>query len=72
MSFSQMLPMLGYIFNIIGIVVCIFGLTVARNKHRRPLGVVLVALGFLVAASPMLMQLMGIFQPSAVGIMPPQ
>ncbi|WP_027967199.1 hypothetical protein [Halomonas halocynthiae] len=72
MNFNQLLPMLGYIFNIIGIVLCIVGLTIAREPHRRILGSVLVVLGFLVAASPMLMQIIGIFAPSASGLLPPQ
>ncbi|MGO2131377.1 MAG: hypothetical protein ACTH3D_00555 [Halomonas sp.] len=72
MNFNQMLPMFGYVFNVIGIVLCIVGLTIARNKHRRVLGGILVVLGFLIAASPMLMQMMGAFEPSATGVVPPQ
>lgn len=72
MTFSQMLPMLGYVFNLIGVVVCISGLTIARNEHRRPLGVILAILGFLIAASPMILQLLGVFAPAAPGVVPPQ
>ncbi|HSH47840.1 MAG TPA: hypothetical protein VK991_04585 [Halomonas sp.] len=72
MTAYQLLPMLGYMFNIIGIVLCIVGLTLARNKRRRVIGGALAVLGFVVAASPMLVQLLGLVEPPPSGIMPPQ
>lgn len=72
MTAYQLLPMLGYLFNIIGIVLCIVGLTLARNKHRRVIGGLIAVVGFLIAASPMLVQLLGLIEPPPSGMMPPQ
>lgn len=72
MTAYQLLPMLSYLFNIIGIALCIAGLTLARNRRRRVIGGLIAVIGFLIAASPMLVQLLGLVEPPPSGIMPPQ
>lgn len=72
MTAYQLLPMFSYMFNIIGIVLCITGLTLVRNRHRRVLGGLITLIGFVIAASPMLAQLLGLIEPPPPGIMPPQ
>ncbi|WP_372609852.1 hypothetical protein [Halomonas sp.] len=56
MTIQQFLEMTTFIFNLVGLVVCIGGLTLAdRSRHRR-LGYLLAGLGFLIAATPLLYQ----------------
>lgn len=71
MTAYQLLQMLGYAFNVIGLVVCIAGLTLARNARHRLIGRVIAALGFVIAASPVLVQLLGLVEPVPVGPLPP-
>ncbi|MFY0991517.1 hypothetical protein [Halomonas sp. C05BenzN] len=57
MSPQHFLEMATFAFNLVGLVVCIIGLTLAhRTRHRWP-GYLLAASGFLIAASPVLYQL---------------
>jgi glucose dehydrogenase len=58
-----MTPMLGmftFVFNLIGLVICIAGLTLAqrRGKHQQTRwpGYILAGLGFLVATTPLWIQ----------------
>ncbi|WP_346797380.1 hypothetical protein R5M92_01735 [Halomonas sp. Bachu 37] len=44
------------LFNIVGAVVCIAGLTLAQRMTRRWPGYVLAGIGFLIAATPMIYQ----------------
>tara|TARA_R110002012_G_scaffold995_1_gene4144 strand:+ start:1582 stop:1773 length:192 start_codon:yes stop_codon:yes gene_type:complete len=44
-------------FNLIGMVVCLAGLTMAQKMARRWPGYVLAGVGFLIATLPMLSQL---------------
>ncbi|MBB3330341.1 ascorbate-specific PTS system EIIC-type component UlaA [Halomonas campaniensis] len=54
MSPQHFLEMATFTFNLVGLVVCIGGLTLAhRTRHRVP-GYLLAGLGFLIAASPVL------------------
>ncbi|MWJ29414.1 hypothetical protein LG290_04215 [Halomonas sediminis] len=43
-------------FNLVGLVVCIGGLTLAQRMTRRWPGYVIALIGFLIAATPMLYQ----------------
>ena len=65
MTFTQLFAMAGYVFNIIGIIVCLVGLHLARRPTRRGLGRGLAVLGVLIAASPLLLQLFGIVEPAS-------
>ncbi len=52
MSPQHFLEMTSFTFNLIGIVVCIAGLTLAhRTRHRIP-GYFLAGMGFVIAAIP--------------------
>ncbi|MGM0535608.1 MAG: hypothetical protein ACQER5_05975 [Pseudomonadota bacterium] len=66
----ELLQMLGYALNILGLLVCIGGLTLARRPDRRLLGGGLAVLGFLIAASPVLVQLLGLIDPVPVNALP--
>ncbi|TDO06889.1 MULTISPECIES: hypothetical protein [Halomonas] len=70
MTTYELLQILGYAFNILGLLVCIGGLTLARRPDRRLLGRGLAALGFLIAATPVLVQLLGLVEPVPVGALP--
>ncbi|SHF01625.1 hypothetical protein SAMN02745148_01613 [Modicisalibacter ilicicola DSM 19980] len=70
MSLAQFLEMAGYLLNVLGIVTCLAGLTLARHPSRRPLGYALAGLGFLLAASPLLAQLLGLVPPPAMAPTP--
>lgn len=72
MTTYDLLPMLGYVFNILGLLVCIGGLTLARRPDRRLLGGSLAVLGFVIAAAPVLVQLFGLVEPVPVSTLPPQ
>nr|WP_299245536.1 hypothetical protein [uncultured Halomonas sp.] len=63
MSFAQFMQMAGYLLNVIGIVVCLLGLSLARRPSRRTLGYCIAGLGFLIAASPLFAQLFGLIPP---------
>ncbi|SEK94535.1 hypothetical protein [Halomonas daqiaonensis] len=65
-----LLQMLGYVFNILGLLVCIGGLTLAHRTDRRLLGGSLAVLGFMIAATPMLVQLFGLVEPVPVSAPP--
>lgn len=71
MTAYQLLQMLGYALNLLGLLVCIGGLTLARRPHHRLAGRLLAALGFVIAASPVLVQLLGLVEPAPVGALPP-
>lgn len=54
MSPQHFMEMATFTFNLIGLVVCLAGLTLAhRTRHRWP-GYLLAGGGFLIAATPML------------------
>lgn len=72
MTTYDLLQMLGYVFNIIGLLVCIGGLTLARRPDRRLLGRSLAVLGFVIAAAPVLVQLLGLVEPVPVSALPPR
>ncbi|MDI5922924.1 hypothetical protein QLQ86_19375 [Halomonas sp. LR5S13] len=72
MTTYDLLQMLGYVFNILGLLVCIGGLTLARRPDRRLLGRSLAVLGFVIAAAPVLVQLFGLVEPVPVGAVPPR
>jgi len=72
MTTFEMLQMLGYVFNLLGLVICIGGLTLARRPDRRLLGRSLAVLGFVIAATPLLLQLFGVVQPIPAGALPPR
>lgn len=72
MTTYDLLQMLGYVFNIIGLLVCIGGLTLARHPDRRLLGRSLAVLGFVIAAAPVLVQLLGLVEPVPVSALPPR
>ncbi|MEC9484141.1 MAG: hypothetical protein UMU75_12610 [Halomonas sp.] len=70
MTFAQTLGIAGYLFNVLGIVVCLVGLHLARQPSRRLLGRGLAVLGFLIAATPLLLQLFGIVEPAPPPALP--
>lgn len=72
MTTYDLLQMLGYVFNILGLLVCIGGLTLARRPDRRLLGRSLAVLGFVIAAGPVLVQLLGLVEPVPVSALPPR
>ncbi|MCC5884302.1 MAG: hypothetical protein JJU25_16920 [Halomonas sp.] len=58
-----MTPMLGmftFVFNLIGLVICLLGLTLAQRREKRQQqrwpGYALAGLGFLVATTPLWVQ----------------
>ncbi len=54
MSPQHFMEMASFTFNLVGMVVCIGGLTLAhRTRHRLP-GYLLAGAGFVIAASPLL------------------
>lgn len=58
MSLQLYLEIASYAFNLIGLVVCLAGLTLAqRTRHRWP-GYLLAVGGFLIAAFPVLYQML--------------
>ncbi|APX93978.1 hypothetical protein BWR19_14125 [Halomonas sp. 1513] len=57
MATQEMLEMSLFVFNLVGLVVCLVGLSLTRR--RRTLGYTIAVLGFLIAATPMLAQLVG-------------
>ncbi|MDR5904994.1 hypothetical protein [Franzmannia qiaohouensis] len=59
MATQELLEMSLFVFNLVGLVVCLVGLSLARRRRRRPLGYGIAVLGFLIAAIPMLAQLFG-------------
>ncbi|WP_280547577.1 MULTISPECIES: hypothetical protein [unclassified Halomonas] len=72
MTTYDLLQMLGYVFNILGLLVCIGGLTLARRPDHRVLGRSLAVLGFVIAAAPVLVQLLGLVEPVPVSALPPR
>ncbi|SDL39427.1 hypothetical protein SAMN05192555_104107 [Franzmannia pantelleriensis] len=59
MATQELLEMSLFAFNLVGLVVCLVGLSLARRRQRRALGYTIAVLGFLIAATPMLAQLVG-------------
>lgn len=55
MSPQDTLEMATFLFNLLGLVICLLGLTLARR--RRLLGYGIAVAGFVIAAGPMLVQL---------------
>ncbi|MBB3140287.1 hypothetical protein [Halomonas organivorans] len=71
MTAYHLLQMLGYVFNIAGLLVCIAGLSLARKPRHRWTGRLLAILGFVIAAAPLLAQLFGWVTPVPAGAIPP-
>ncbi len=71
MTAYQLLSMLGYAFNVVGLLVCLGGLSLARRPRHRWLGRLLAALGFGIATTPLLAQLLGWVEPTPSGVVPP-
>lgn len=71
MTLYQLLPMFGYAFNVVGLLVCLGGLSLARRPGHRWLGRLLAVVGFGIAATPLLAQLFGWVEPASTGLMPP-
>lgn len=71
MTAYQLLQMLGYVFNVAGLLVCLAGLSLARRPRHRRTGRLLAALGFVIAATPVLAQLFGLVEPLPAGALPP-
>ncbi|KGE78306.1 hypothetical protein [Halomonas salina] len=71
MTAYQLMSMLGYAFNIVGLLVCLGGLSLARRPRHRWLGRLLAVAGFAIAATPLLAQLFGWAEPAPTGVMPP-
>jgi len=63
MPLHDLLPALTLVLHTLGLVICLVGLTIARQPSRKRLGQLLAGLGFLIAASPMFGQLAGVIPP---------
>ncbi|GGX91530.1 hypothetical protein GCM10007160_18650 [Litchfieldella qijiaojingensis] len=70
MSAYELLDMAKIAFNIVGLLVCLAGLSLVKYRRRKVLGAGLAVLGFLIAASPMLAQLFGLVSPPPAPIIP--
>ncbi|MFC3282413.1 hypothetical protein [Litchfieldella rifensis] len=70
MSIYEVLEMARYLFNLLGLVICLIGLTLAKHSRRKVLGYGIAVLGFLIAVSPMLVQLFGLVSPPPPHTMP--
>ena len=57
MSPQHFLEMATFAFNLVGLVVCLVGLTLVHRTRHRWSGYLLAATGFLIAAFPLLYQL---------------
>jgi hypothetical protein len=58
MSPQDLMEMATFAFNLIGLVICLLGLTLAQRMPRRWPGYTLAAGGFLIAASPLFYQML--------------
>ncbi|MFO8044418.1 MAG: hypothetical protein R6U30_00915 [Halomonas sp.] len=54
MSPQHFMEMASFTFNLVGMVVCIGGLTLANRTRHQVLGYLMAGTGFLIAASPLL------------------
>lgn len=70
MTAYEVLEMSRFAFNILGLIVCLIGLTLVKYRRRKVLGGSVAVLGFLIAAAPMLLQLFGLVSPPAIPIIP--
>ncbi|WP_043527324.1 hypothetical protein [Litchfieldella xinjiangensis] len=61
----EVLYMSRFAFNVVGLIVCILGLSLARHPRRRSLGYGIAVLGFFIAGLPMLLHLFGFVTPVA-------
>lgn len=50
---SPMLGMFTFVFNLVGLVICIAGLTLAQRMEKQWPGYALAGFGFLIAATPL-------------------
>ncbi|MBY5927134.1 MULTISPECIES: hypothetical protein [unclassified Halomonas] len=66
----ELLRSLAVVFHMSGLVVCLLGLHIART-HRWPRRL-LAACGFIIAATPTLLQLFGIVEPMPVPAVLPE
>ncbi|QFT84537.1 hypothetical protein FIU88_06030 [Halomonas sp. THAF12] len=71
MTAYQLISMLGYAFHLVGLLVCLGGLSLARRPRHRWLGRLLAVAGFGIAATPLLAQLFGWVEPTPAGVVPP-
>jgi hypothetical protein len=63
----DLLQMLAYAFHLVGLLICLAGLTLARRAEHRLHGRLIAVMGFLIAAAPALVQLFGVVEPPPMG-----
>ncbi|WP_104202498.1 hypothetical protein [Billgrantia saliphila] len=54
----DMLGMFAFVFNLVGLIICIVGLTLAQRMPKRWPGYTLAGVGFVIAATPLWAQLL--------------
>ncbi|SFU40752.1 hypothetical protein [Halomonas korlensis] len=72
MTAYDLLQMLTYGFHLVGLLVCLAGLSLARRPERRLTGRAVAVFGFLIAVAPVLMQLFGVIEPAPMPSLPPR
>ena len=58
MPLQELMEMAIFLFNLTGLAICLIGLTLAQRMRQRWPGYALAAGGFLVAATPLLYQML--------------
>ncbi|MGQ7248194.1 hypothetical protein ACUN9Y_12760 [Halomonas sp. V046] len=71
MTSFEVLQSVSVIFHLAGLAVCLAGLGLARRPQRRWIGRSLALLGFIIAATPTLLQLLGVIEPVPMSSLPP-
>ncbi|KJZ14076.1 MULTISPECIES: hypothetical protein [Halomonas] len=71
MTSFELLRSLAVVFHLTGLLVCLLGLHLARHPQRRWPGRALALCGFIIAATPTLLQLFGIIEPVPISAAPP-
>lgn len=72
MTAYNLLQMLTYLFHLIGLLVCLAGLSLARRPGRLLTGRAVAVFGFLIAVTPLLIQLFGVIEPAPLPPLPPR
>jgi hypothetical protein len=72
MTAYDLLQMLTYAFHLVGLLVCLAGLSLARRPERRLTGRTVAVFGFLIAILPVLLQLFGVIEPAPMPPQPPR